>query len=118
MRVNHNISAINTQRQMDLVGKANSKTLEHLSSGLKINQGVDGPAALVVSENMRAQMAGLNQAIENSETGISLVQTAEGALNETSRLLTDIRQLAIHASNAGVNDDKMLEADQSEIRNA
>ncbi|MBF0349820.1 MAG: flagellin [SAR324 cluster bacterium] len=118
MRINHNISSLNTQRQLESVNRASSQTLEHLSSGMKINKGSDGPAQLVISENMRAQVAGLNQAAENSETGISMVQTAEGALNEVNRLLTDVRQLAIHASNEGVNDEKMLQADQAEIKNA
>ncbi len=117
-RVNHNISSINTQRQLETINRASSATLEHLSSGQKINKAADGPAALVISENMRSQISGLNQAVENSEQGISMVQTAEGALNEVNRLLIDVRQLAVHASNAGVNDDKMLEADQAEIQNA
>ncbi|MBF0289973.1 MAG: flagellin [SAR324 cluster bacterium] len=117
-RINHNISSINTQRQLEKVNRASSKTLEHLSSGMKINQAADGPASLVISENMRAQIAGLNQAVENSESGISMVQTAEGALSEVNRLLVDVRQLAIHASNEGVNDEKMLAADQAEIKNA
>ncbi len=117
-RVNHNISSINTQRQLERINRASSQTLEHLSSGMKINKAADSPAALVISENMRAQIAGLNQAVENSEQGISMVQTAEGALNEVNRLLVDVRQLAVHASNAGVNDEKMLEADQAEIQNA
>ena len=77
-----------------------------------------GPASLVISEQMRAQIAGLKQAIDNSESGISMVQTAEGALQEVNKLLVDVRQLAIHASNTGVNDEKMLEADQAEIDNA
>ncbi|MBF0290516.1 MAG: flagellin [SAR324 cluster bacterium] len=117
-RINHNISSINTQRQLEKVSRASSKTLEHLSSGMKINQAADGPASLVISENMRAQISGLNQAVENSENGISMVQTAEGALSEVNRLLVDVRQLAIHASNEGVNDEKMLAADQAEIENA
>lgn len=117
-RINHNMSAINTQRQLENVNRAQSKTLEHLSSGMKVNVGADGPAALVISENMRAQVSGLNQAVENSEQGISMVQTAEGALNEVNRLLVKTRQLAIHASNEGVNDQRMLEADQAEITNA
>lgn len=118
MRINNNISAINTQRQMQNVNRAQSKTLEHLSSGMKVNTGADGPAALVISENMRSQISGLNQAVENSEQGISMIQTAEGALNEVNRLLVKTRQLAIHASNEGVNDQRMLEADQAEISNA
>ncbi|MBF0280383.1 MAG: flagellin [SAR324 cluster bacterium] len=117
-RINHNISSINTQRQLEQVNRASTKTLEHLSSGMKINSAADGPASLVISENMRAQISGLNQAVENSESGISMVQTAEGALSEVNRLLLDVRQLAIHASNTGVNDEKMLAADQAEIANA
>ncbi len=118
LRINHNISSINTRRQLEHVNQISSTTLEHLASGQKINKAADGPAALVISENMRSQITGLHQAIENSENGVSMVQTAEGALGEVSRLLVDIRQLAIHASNAGVNDEKMLTADQAEIENA
>ncbi len=117
-RINNNISSINTQRQLEQINRASSATLEHLSSGMKINKAADGPASLVISENMRAQISGLNQAIENSENGISMVQTAEGALAEVNRLLIDVRQLAVHASNEGVNDEKMLAADQAEIQNA
>lgn len=117
-RINNNISSINARRQLETVGNASAKTLEHLSSGQKINIGADGPAALVVSETMRAQITGLHQAVQNSEQGISMVQTAEGALNEVNRLLNQARQLAIHASNDGVNDETMLAADQSEIENA
>ena len=117
-RIKHNISALNTQRQLDKVDRAMTKTLEHLSSGMKINQASDGPASLVISENMRAQIAGLHQAIDNSESSISLVQTTEGALSEVNKLLVDMRQLAIHASNEGGNDEAMLQADQAEIENA
>lgn len=117
-RINNNISSINARRQLDSVTQASAKTLEHLSSGQKVNIGADGPAALVVSETMRAQISGLNQAVENSEQGISMVQTAEGALNEVNRLLNQTRQLAVHAANDGVNDETMLAADQSEIKNA
>ncbi len=95
-----------------------AKTLERLSSGLKINRAAEGPAALVISEQMRAQIAGLNQAIDNSETAISLVQTTEANMGEINNLLTGIRQLAIHAANEGVNDEVMLTADQKEIENA
>lgn len=116
--INHNISSLNSQRQIEKNNRFSSKTLEHLSSGMKINSAADGPASLVISENMRSQITGLSQAVENSEAGISMVQTAEGALNEVNRLLVDMRQLAIHASNDGVNDDKMMSADQAEIENS
>ncbi len=118
MRINHNISAINAHRNMIRNDHALGKTLEHLSSGMKINRAGDGPAALVISEQFRAQIAGLRQAVANTETTVSMIQTAEGALNEVNGLLTSMRQLAIHAANEGVNDDVMLEADQSELVNS
>jgi flagellin len=94
------------------------KSLERLSSGLKINRGADGPASLVISEYMRAQVSGLEQATRNNEAAVTMVQTAEGALNEVGRLLVDIRQQAIAASNEGTNDEAMREASQQEIENA
>ena len=118
LRINHNTSAINTHRNLLASDHALSQTLEKLSSGMKVNRAADGPATLVISEQMRAQIAGLHQAIENSETAVSMIQTTEANLAEVNSLLTSIRQLAIHASNEGVNDTLMLEADQSEINNA
>ena len=93
------------------------KSLEKLSSGMKINTAADGPASLMISENMRAQIAGIRQAADNSETSISMLQTAEGALQEVSAILINLRQLTIHAANDGANDRNMLEADQQEIDN-
>ena len=75
LRVNNNIPAINSHRNLILNNTDQARTMERLSSGLKINRGADGPAALVISERLRAQTAGLEQAIDNSEAGISLVQT-------------------------------------------
>jgi flagellin len=118
LRINHNVSAINSHRHLQANQADMSKTLERLSSGLKINRAADSPASLVISQQMRAQIAGLNQAIDNSENAVSLVQTAEANMSEISNLLTSIRQLAIHAANEGVNDEVMLEADQKEIENA
>ena len=94
LRVNTNIPAINSHRNLILNNTDQARTMERLSSGLKINRGADGPAALVISERLRAQTAGLEQAIDNSEAGISLVQTAEGALNEMNAALINARQLA------------------------
>ena len=116
-RINHNISALNTHRFLNKNQDAMAKTLEKLSSGQKINRAADSPASLVISEQMRAQVAGLSQAIDNSETAISLVQTTEANMAEINNMLVSLRQLAIHASNEGVNDQVMLEADQSEIDN-
>ncbi len=117
LRVNHNMSAINAHRSVVKNADAQAKTMEKLSSGLKINRAADSPAQLQISENLRAQSAGLNQAIDNSEMAVSLIQTAEGALDEVSSALVQARQLAIHAGNEGANDPLMLEADQSEINN-
>ena len=117
LRVNTNMSAINAHRNVVNNTNAQAKTMEKLSSGLKINRAADGPAQLQISENLRAQSAGLNQAIDNSEMAVSLLQTAEGALEEVSRSLVQARQLAVHAGNEGVNDPLMLEADQAEFDN-
>jgi flagellin len=118
LRVNHNLAVINSHRNLLLNDHNMSKTLEKLSSGMKINRAADGPATLVISEQMRAQIAGLTQAIENSETAVSMIQTTEANLAEVNSLLTNIRQLAIHAANEGVNDELMLKADQDEITNS
>lgn len=118
MRVNHNVSALNAHRNLVNNNREMSSTLEKLSSGLKINRAADSPASLVISEQMRAQITGLDQAIDNSETAVSLIQTTEANLAEVNNLLVSIRQLAIHASNEGVNDEVMLAADQGEINNA
>lgn len=117
LRINHNISSLNAQRQLTNTTRAQAKNLERLSSGLKINVAADGPASLVISERLRSQVAGLAQAIDNSETGISMVQTTEAALDEVGRALISARQVAIHAANEGVNDEVMLQADQNEIVN-
>ncbi|MCH8842767.1 MAG: flagellin [SAR324 cluster bacterium] len=118
LRINHNTTAINSHRQMLINDKNLSKSLEKLSSGMKINRAADGPASLIISEQMRAQIAGINQAIDNSETAVGMIQTTEGALSEVNNLLVKIRQLGIHAANEGANDEKMVQADQFEIDNA
>ncbi len=111
------MSAANAHRNVVQNSNAQSKTMEKLSSGLKINRAADSPAQLQISENLRAQASGLRQSIDNSEMAISLMQTAEGALEEVSRALIQARQLAVHAGNEGANDPNMLQADQSEINN-
>ena len=115
MRINTNASAIFSQRNLIKNAEAQSKTLEKLSSGLKINRGADAPAQLQISEQLRAQTVGLKQSIDNSEMAISLMQTGEAALDEVSRALVKVRQLAIHAANEAVNDEAMLQADNQEL---
>lgn len=114
----NNVSSLNAQQNLTRSSNNLAKSVERLSSGLKINRGADGPAALVISEKQRAQIAGLEQAIENSEKAVSLVQTAEGALNEINSLLVKVRSLALDSANAGVNDADALAANQAEISNA
>ena len=117
LRINHNIAALNGHRNLVQNDHDLTRSLEKLSSGLKINRAADGPASLIISEQMRAQIKGLNQAVDNSETAIGMVQTTEAALVEVSNLLVGMRQLAIHAANEGANDRNMLEADQLELKN-
>ena len=118
LRINHNIAAINTNRALITNDGMLSKSLEKLSSGQKINRAADGPASLIISEQLRAQVASIKQSIGNAETAVSMLQTSEAALTEVNSLLTSIRQLAVHASNEGANSKDMLEADQLEVRNA
>ena len=117
LRVNNNPPAINAHKNIYLTEKRVNKTTERLSSGLRIVRASDGPASLIISEQMRSQIKGIEQAIRNSETGIAMMQTTESALNEVSRMLTNIQMLAVHAANEAVNDELMLEADQQEINN-
>ncbi|MDP7629926.1 MAG: flagellin, partial [SAR324 cluster bacterium] len=116
-RINTNVSSLNAHRNVVRNQEAQSKTLERLASGLKINQGADAPAQLQISEQLRAQSAGLNQAIDNSEMAVSLIQTAEAALDEVSRALINARQITVHAANEATNDEFMLQADQQELDN-
>jgi len=105
MRINHNIAALNTYRQLNSASGAQSKSMEKLSSGLRINRAGDDAAGLAISEKMRAQVRGLDQASANAQDGISLIQTAEGALNETHDILQRMRELSVQASNDTATDD-------------
>ena len=99
MVVQHNLSAMNTSRQMNSVSSAMSKSTEKLSSGYKINRAADDAAGLSISEKMRSQIRGLNKASDNAQDGISLIQVAEGALNETHSILQRMNELATQAAN-------------------
>ncbi|HEX7926766.1 MAG TPA: flagellin [bacterium] len=118
LRINHNIASINGHRNLLQNDHMLGKSLEKLSSGLKINRAADGPASLIISEQLRAQTQSIKQAIANNETAVSMLQTSEAALTEVTNLLTNMRQLAIHASNEGANSPAMLEADQLELANS
>jgi len=99
MRIQHNIAALNANRMLDANNNKVSKNLEKLSSGYKINRAGDDAAGLAISEKMRGQIRGLDQATNNANDGISLVQTAEGALNETASILQRMKELATQSSN-------------------
>jgi flagellin len=118
LRINHNVTAVNGHRWLVHNDGLLAKSLEKLSSGQRINRASDGPAALIISEQVRSQVASVKQAISNSEIGISMTQTAEAALTEVTNTLTSMRQLAISAANEGANDKNMLEATQLELRNS
>ena len=118
LTITNNIASLNAQNNLSRTSSLMNKSLERLSSGLKINRGADGPAALVISEQQRAQIAGLKAAIDNTNKAVALVQTGEGALSEINALLTKIRSLAIDSANTGANDIYSLAANQSEIKNA
>ena len=99
MIINHNIAALNTHRQLSSATNAQSKSMEKLASGLRINRAGDDAAGLAISEKMRGQIRGLDQASRNAQDGISLIQTSEGALNETHDILQRMRELAVQSSN-------------------
>ena len=115
MIINHNMSAINAQRQMYKTSTSQAKSTEKLSSGLRINRAGDDAAGLAISEKMRGQISGLNQASRNAQDGISLIQTAEGALDEQHSMLQRMRELAVQAENGTNTDDDKKEI-QAEIK--
>ena len=104
MIVQHNITSMNANRQLGIVGNNLAKSTEKLSSGYKINRAADDAAGLAISEKMRAQVRGLNRASDNAQDGISLIQTAEGAMDQKHAILQRTRELMVQASNAGVLD--------------
>lgn len=114
MIINHNISALNAWRALTINNTNTQKALEKLSSGYRINRAGDDAAGLAISEKMRSQINGLNQATRNAQDGISLIQTAEGALNETHSILQRMRELVVQAGN-GTNTTQDRANIQAEI---
>jgi len=111
MIINHNITALNTHRQLSSASSAQANSMEKLSSGLRINKASDDAAGLSISEKMRGQIRGLEQASANAQDGISLMQTAEGALNETHDILQRMRELAVQSAN-----DTNTDTDRKELQ--
>jgi flagellin len=119
MRINHNIAAMNTYRQLSSNTTGNAKSLEKLSSGYRINRAGDDAAGLAISEKMRSQIRGLQQASRNAQDGISMIQTAEGALNEVHDILQRMRELSVQASNSTMEpqDRTSIGDEMLELRN-
>ncbi|MBZ2174826.1 flagellin [Schnuerera sp. xch1] len=111
MRINNNLMALNTHRQLGVTNNASTKSMEKLSSGFRINRAGDDAAGLSISEKMRGQIRGLNMASKNAQDGISLIQTAEGALNESHAILQRMRELAVQAAN-----DTNVEVDRDALQ--
>ena len=114
LRINQNIAAFNSYRNLSVTDGQMSKSLEKLSSGFRINRAADDAAGLAISEGLRAQVGGLKQAVRNAQDGISVVQTAEGALTESHAILQRMRDLAVQASNEGSQDPKAQGAADTE----
>ena len=115
MRINQNISALNSYRNLSSTNNVMGKSLEKLSSGFRINRAADDAAGLVISQGLRAQVSGLRQATRNAQDGISVVQTAEGALTEVHTMLNRMRDLAVQSANTGSSDTAAREAAQNEF---
>jgi flagellin len=111
MRINQNIAAMNAYRNLSVTQGQQSRSLERLSSGFRINRAADDAAGLAISEKLRGQVGGLNQAVSNAQNGISLIQTAEGALNESHSILQRMRELAVQSAN-----DTNTDADRGQIQ--
>ena len=117
MKIRQNPSSQNTLRHASNHFNKVKGGIERLSSGVKINRGADGPASLIASEKLRGHIVGLQQVYNNASSSVSMLQTAEGALNEVSELLIKIKQLTVHAQNEAINSPDILTADQKEIDN-
>jgi flagellin len=117
LRINNNIEAVNAHRNLQLTALSLSKSMEKLSSGLRINRASDDAAGLAISEKLRGQVRGLNQAVRNAQDGISMIQTAEGALNETHSILQRMRELAVQAANDTLttNDRNAISSEMSQL---
>jgi len=118
MRIANNVSALNSWRQLTKNQKSVDASLEKLSSGFRINRAGDDPAGLVLSEKLRAQITGLKQAVKNTQDAASMMQTAEGSMQEMHSILNEIRSLVLHAKNSGAVDSTSIAADQSQVDEA
>ncbi|HEX4795205.1 MAG TPA: flagellin [Humisphaera sp.] len=117
-RINTNVSSMIAQRSLAKSQSALSNTLQRLSTGLRINSGADDPAGLIASETLRSEIAGLNQAVDNSQRATNVISTAEGALNEVASMLLNIKSLTVQAANSGALSPDEIAANQLQIDSA
>lgn len=117
-RINTNVASLTAQRGLANSQKTLNDTLEHLSTGLRINRGADDPAGLIASEGLRSEIAGINQAVDNSSRASNVISTAEGALNEVASLLLNVKSLVVQAANQGALSPEEIKANQLQVDSA
>src|SRR5881628_3781242 len=117
-RINTNVASLTAQRGLARSQKTLSDTLQRLSSGLRINRGADDPAGLIASEGLRSEIAGINQAIDNSQRASNVISTTEGALGEVASLLLNIKALVVQAANSGALSPDEISANQLQVDSA
>src|SRR5919107_2426835 len=114
-RINTNVASLTAQRGLSKTQKSLSETLQRLSSGLRINRGADDPAGLIASETLRSEIAGITQAVDNSQRAGNVLNTAEGALSEVSSLLLEVQSLTNQAANSGALSPEEIKANQLQV---
>src|SRR5881398_1133255 len=117
-RINTNVASLTAQRGLANSQKTLADTLQRLSSGLRINRGGDDPAGLIASEGLRSEIAGINQAVDNSSRASNVISTTEGALNEVASLLLNIKSLVVQAANSGAQSPEEIQANQLQVDSA
>src|SRR6476620_496080 len=117
-RINTNVAALTAQRGLRNSQQSLNSPLERLSSGLRINRGADDPAGLIASENLRSEITGINQAVDNSQRASNVISTTEGALSEVASLLLNIKSLVVQAANSGAQSPEEIQANQLQVDSA
>src|SRR3954452_13307752 len=117
-RIYTNVASLTAQRGLSKSQQTLNSTLQRLSSGLRINRGADDPAGLIASEALRSEIAGINQAVDNSSRASNVISTTEGALNEVASLLLNIKSLVVQAANSGAQSPEEIQANQLQVDSA
>src|SRR5438309_1515583 len=117
-RINTNVASLYAQQGLNKSQQTLGNTLQRLSSGLRINHGADDPAGLIASEQLRSEISGINQAVDNSSRASNVISTAEGALNEVASMLLNIKSLVVQAANSGAMSSDEIQANQLQVDSA